>query len=131
MGASGTSNGRIRVVLVDDTVEIRRLLRMTLEFDGRFNIVDEAGDGEAAIKATSEKQPDAVILDLAMPVMDGLQAIPQILEEAPQTKILVLSGFDSGSMSAEAIARGAHAYVEKGGDLDDLATKLLELCSSD
>lgn len=131
MGGAGTSNGRIRVVLVDDTIEIRRLLRMTLEFDGRFSVVDEAGDGEAAIKATSDKQPDAVILDLAMPVMDGLQAIPYILEEAPRTKILVLSGFDSGSMSAEAITRGAHAYIEKGGDLEDLATKLLDLCSSE
>lgn len=131
MGATETSNDRIRVVLVDDTVEIRRLLRMTLEFDGRFNVVDEAGDGEAAIKATSEKQPDAVILDLAMPVMDGLQAIPQILEEAPRTKILVLSGFDSESMSSEAMTRGAHAYVEKGGDLEELATKLLDLCSAE
>ena len=128
MGAS--VNGRIGVVLVDDTIEIRRLLRMTLEFDGRFKVLDEAGDGVAAVKAASEQQPDAVVLDLAMPVMDGLQAIPQILRESPETKILVLSGFDAGQMSNEAIKRGAHAYVEKGGDLDELPAKLHNLVNA-
>lgn len=125
----GTENGRIRVVLVDDTIEIRQLLRMRLEFDGRFNVVDEAGDGVAAVKAASDKQPDAVVLDLAMPVMDGLQAIPQIRREAPDAKILVLSGFDADQMSNEAMNRGAHAYIEKGGDLEELPGKLVALCS--
>jgi DNA-binding NarL/FixJ family response regulator len=124
-----TSNGRIRVVLVDDTIEIRQLLRMTLEFDGRFKVIDEAGDGVGAIKAAGEHHPDAIVLDLAMPVMDGLQAIPEIRREAPEAKILVLSGFDAGQMSNEALKRGADAYVEKGGDLDELPGKLHELCS--
>ena len=127
MGAA--ENGRIRVVLVDDTIEIRKLLRMKLEFDGRFKVVDEAGDGVAAVKAAGEKQPDAVVLDLAMPVMDGLQAIPQIRREAPHAKILVLSGFDADQMSNEALKRGAHAYIEKGGDLEELPAKLHDLCS--
>jgi DNA-binding NarL/FixJ family response regulator len=118
----------IRVVLVDDTVEIRQLLRMALELDGRFNVIDEAGDGASAIKLAGEKQPDAVVLDLAMPVMDGLQAIPEIRREAPAAKILVLSGFDTRQMSSEALSRGADAYVEKGGDLQDLASKLINLC---
>ena len=122
-------NGRIRVVLVDDTIEIRKLLRMKLEFDGRFKVVDEAGDGVAAVKAASEKQPDAIVLDLAMPVMDGLQAIPQIRREAPDAKILVLSGFEAEQMSNEALNRGAHAYIEKGGDLEELPGKLIALCS--
>ena len=117
-------------MLVDDTVEIRRMLRMTLEIDGRFKVVDEAGDGEAAVRIASEKQPDAVVLDLAMPVMDGLQAIPKILENAPDAKILVLSGFDAKQMSNEALSRGAHDYVEKGADLSDLAGRLVSLCAS-
>ena len=124
-----TENGRIRVVLVDDTIEIRKLLRMKLEFDGRFKVVDEAGDGVAAVKAASEMQPDAIVLDLAMPVMDGLQAIPQIRREAPNAKILVLSGFEADQMSNEALNRGAHAYIEKGGDLEELPGKLIALCS--
>ena len=120
----------IRVVLVDDTVEIRRMLRMTLEVDGRFHVIDEAGDGEAAVRIANEKQPDAIVLDLAMPVMDGLQAIPEIRKGAPNAKILVLSGFDAHQMSSEALSRGAHGYVEKGGDLSDLATTLVSLCAS-
>lgn len=122
--------GAIRVVLVDDTVEIRRMLRMTLEIDGRFEVVDEAGDGAAAVRIANEKQPDAIVLDLAMPVMDGLQAIPEIRKGAPDAKILVLSGFDARQMSNEALSRGAHDYVEKGGDLSDLATRLVGLCAS-
>lgn len=130
MSRSGADKKAIRVVLVDDTVEIRRLLRMTLEMDGRFDVIDEAGDGASAVKLVGEKQPDAVVLDLAMPVMDGLQAIPAIREEAPAAKILVLSGFDGHQMSSEAISRGAHAYIEKGGDLRDLASTLISLCAS-
>ncbi|MDQ3986041.1 MAG: response regulator transcription factor [Actinomycetota bacterium] len=120
----------ITVLLADDTVEIRRLLRMTLEADGRFTVVDEAGDGVAAVRIAKEKKPDVVVLDLAMPVMDGLQAIPEIRSATPKTKILVLSGFDAAQMSGEALARGAHAYIEKGGELDDLADAVAALCSN-
>ena len=130
MSRANSEGGPIRVVLVDDTEEIRRLLRTTLEIDGRFDVIDEAADGVAAVRIAGEKQPDAVILDLAMPVMDGLQAIPAIRKEAPATKILVLSGFDAAQMSREAMSRGAHGYVEKGGDLNDLATMLVSLCAS-
>lgn len=130
MSHGNAESGPIRVVLVDDTEEIRRLLRMTLEVDGRFRIIDEAADGVTAVRIASEKQPDAVILDLAMPVMDGLQAIPEIRKGAPDAKILVLSGFDARQMTYEAMARGAHGYVEKGGDLNDLATMLVSLCAS-
>lgn len=121
---------RIRVVLADDTAEIRKLLRLTLEIDGRFQILDEAGDGEAAVTITADTRPDAIVLDLAMPVKDGLQAIPEIKERSPETKILVLSGFDADQMSDEALSRGADAYIEKGGDLDDLAEALVDLCAS-
>ena len=130
MTEKDTRGEAIRVVLVDDTAEIRRMLRMTLEIDGRFVVVDEAGDGAAAVRIANEKQPDAVVLDLAMPVMDGLQAIPEIRKGAPEAKILVLSGFDARQMSSEALSRGAHGYVEKGGDLNDLASTLVSLCAS-
>jgi DNA-binding NarL/FixJ family response regulator len=123
------NGSRCRVLLVDDTPEIRQLLRFALELDRRFEIVGEAGDGAAAIDLTRDEAPDAVVLDLAMPVMDGLQAIPEILRESPETKILVLSGFEARQMSDEAMARGAHAYVEKGQSLSELASLLAQLCS--
>jgi DNA-binding NarL/FixJ family response regulator len=120
---------RCRVLLADDTPEIRQLLRMSLEMDGRFEIVGEAEDGAAAVELTHAETPDAVILDLAMPVMDGLQAIPEILRTAPAAKILVLSGFEARQMSKEAIARGAHAYIEKGKNMKEVATLLADLCA--
>lgn len=126
----GLVNPRIRVVLADDTAEIRKLLRLTLEIDGRFQVLEEAENGETAVAITADTRPDAIVLDLAMPVKDGLQAIPEIRERSPRTKILVLSGFDADQMSAEALSRGADAYIEKGGDLDDLADALVNLCAS-
>jgi DNA-binding NarL/FixJ family response regulator len=121
---------RHRVLLADDTPEIRQLLRLSLELDGRFEIVGEAEDGASAVELTHAEVPDAVVLDLAMPVMDGLQAIPEIRRNAPDAKILVLSGFEARQMSKEALARGAHAYIEKGDNMKEVASLLADLCSS-
>ena len=104
----------IRVVLADDTADIRMLLRASLEIDGRFEVVAEAEDGREAIDMAVEHLPDVVVLDLAMPVMDGLQAIGPITEGSPDSKIVILSGFDATEMAEEALGRGAHAYLEKG-----------------
>lgn len=117
----------IRVLLADDTAEIRRLLRLNLELDGRFEIVGEAADGAEAVALAGSLLPDAVVLDLAMPVMDGLQAIPVILESSPASKILVLSGFDHSRMEARAREQGAHGYLEKGAAFVKVADKLVEL----
>jgi signal transduction histidine kinase len=103
-----------RVLLADDTPEIRMLVRMALELEGGFEIVAEAGNGAQALELSDEHQPDAVVIDLAMPVMDGLEAIPAIKKGNPNAKILVLSGFDAGQMKDEALEAGADAYLEKG-----------------
>jgi DNA-binding NarL/FixJ family response regulator len=118
---------RIRVLLADDTPEIRRLIRLNLELDGRFEIVGEAADGAEAVALAESLRPDAVILDLAMPVMDGLQAIPLILESCPASRILVLSGFDHSRMEARAREQGAHGYLEKGAAFVQIADTLIEL----
>ena len=117
----------VRVVLADDTVEIRALLRLALELDGRFEVVGEAGDGEEAVRRADELRPDAVVLDLAMPVMDGLCAIPLLRSAVPNVKILVLSGFDARQMADEALARGAHDYVVKGAAFEEIADRLAAL----
>ena len=90
------------------------LVRMALELEGGFEVVGEAGDGREALDLSDEHLPDAVVLDLAMPVMDGLEAIPAIKKNNPSAKILVLSGFDASQMKDEAIQAGADAYLEKG-----------------
>ena len=114
----------IRVVVVDDDSHLRDLFKMMLELEDGFEVVGEAGDGKAAISRAEECQPDLVMLDLEMPVMDGLQALPLILEAAPQTKVVVVSGFPEESLEARALAAGAAAYVAKGLSVEDLVRQL-------
>jgi YesN/AraC family two-component response regulator len=102
-------------------------LRLTLELDGRFEIVGEAANGKEAVQLAADEHPDVVILDLAMPVMDGMEAIPQIREVSPETKIVMLTGFDSGRLSEQAMSLGAHAYLEKSLALLDISSTLIEV----
>lgn len=119
---------KCKVVLADDTPEIRTLLRLTLEDQGDIEVVGEAADGAEAVEIVSELQPHALVLDLAMPVMDGFETIPEVRRRAPDTKIIVLSGFDSGLMSQRALNLGADLYFEKGISFVDLAEKVAGTC---
>lgn len=114
-------------MIVDDVADYRELLRLCLPPE--FEVVGEASDGKEAVAAAMAQQPDAMILDISMPVMDGLQAIPEILELSPETRILVLSGFTEHSMSLRALDLGAHAYLEKGAKLEQIEKILAELCA--
>lgn len=114
-------------MLADDVAEWRLLLRLLLEDDGQFVVVAEAADGAAAIAACEREQPELVLLDLAMPVMDGLEAIPEIRSRSPRTCVVVLSGFARAELEPQSLARGAHAYLEKDGDLAGMTETLLEL----
>ncbi len=119
----------IRVLVVDDVPDVRNLLRMNLEIDGRFEIIGEAGNGNEAIKLVQELQPDAVILDLMMPGKSGIEAIPDIIRDSPDTKIVVLTAHDERRrMKAE--AAGAHQYEFKGQDMiRRLTSHLIDLCN--
>ena len=112
--------GQIRVLLADDLPEIRQLVRTNLEFDGRFDIVGEAANGLEAVALVTEHHPDVVVLDLAMPEMDGLAAISRINQVAPGTKIVVLSAFPDDYNSGLVTSLGAHAFIEKDRPIDDL-----------
>lgn len=118
---------RLRVVLADDTTEYRLLLRLILQQDGRFEIVGEAATGVDAVRLCCDEAPDVIVLDLAMPVMDGLQAIPEIRAQAPETAIVVLSGFARGRLERQALASGARAYVEKGEAFSIIVSTLLDV----
>jgi DNA-binding NarL/FixJ family response regulator len=106
----------IRVVLVDDSEDLRLLVRLALEREADFTIVAEAGDGEAGVAAVAAQKPHLVLLDIAMPVMDGLQALTLIREESPGSIVVMLSAFTVSSGALDrAMALGAHGYIEKGG----------------
>ena len=119
-GGCMTDSAPISVFLVDDVPELRELIKFGLEEDPGFEIVGEAGDGRTALAGIAQTQPAAVLLDLSMPDMDGLQAIPQIREGDPEVAIIVLSGFSADRMSGPALERGADGYVEKGTPIQEL-----------
>lgn len=112
------------VVVIDDTPDLRLLLRMVLEISDRYTVVGEAGDGAAGIEIVQEWQPDVVLLDLAMPIMDGLEALPGIRDACPNAQIVVLSGFEADRMAGQAIERGAAGYLQKGTAPDDIVRAL-------
>ncbi|MGH9063388.1 MAG: response regulator [Acidimicrobiales bacterium] len=80
-----------KVLIVDDSDGLRGLYRLALELDGRFQVVGEATDGAAAIDRARDLQPTFVMLDVQMPVMDGLTALPEILDAAPHSRVLLHS----------------------------------------
>jgi DNA-binding NarL/FixJ family response regulator len=119
-GGGTTGSQPISVYLVDDVVELRELVRLGLEEDPDFEIAGEAGDGRSGIKGIAATEPDAVLLDLSMPDMDGLQAIPEIRERHPDLAIIVLSGFSADRMGEIVPNRGTDAYIEKGTPIQDI-----------
>jgi DNA-binding NarL/FixJ family response regulator len=119
-----------RVLIADDVANMRQLVRFCLDED-RFDIVGEAADGAEAVRLAREHEPDAIILDLSMPVMDGLQVIEEVRRHLPKTRILVLSGFASSTLSEQALALGADAYLEKGVGFDELQDILTGLCPAE
>lgn len=112
-----------RVLLVDDSSDIRLLLRRMLKRSS-FDVIGEACDGREAIVLAEQLRPDVVVLDLAMPVMDGLEALPEIRRSLPHAKIVVLSGFDEARTERAALDAGADAYMEKGGELAHIIATL-------
>jgi YesN/AraC family two-component response regulator len=120
----------LRILIADDSPDIRLLLRMYLS-GSKLEVVGEAADGKQAVELVTLEKPDAVILDLSMPVMDGLEAIPLIKEASPQTKIVVLSGFEADRMAEAALELGAERYLQKGVGLGEISQLLWDLCRSD
>jgi DNA-binding NarL/FixJ family response regulator len=107
----------IRVLVCDDVEAFRALMRYALQEDPGIEVVGEAADGMAAIGAAERLQPDVVLLDLTMPVLDGIDAIPAVIERAPAARVVALSGWGAERMAEAALAQGAIAYVEKSDDV--------------
>jgi NarL family two-component system response regulator LiaR len=117
---SVTEREPISVYLVDDVPELRELVKYGLEDDPGFEVVGEAGDGRSALEGIAETRPAAVLLDLSMPDMNGLEAILEIRQNDADVAIIVLSGFTADKMRAPVIERGADDYVEKGTPMAEL-----------
>ena len=117
----------ITVVVCDDVPELRSLARAVLEEQGEMKVVGEAANGREAIEIIDRFQPDVAVLDLSMPELDGLEAIPLIHQVAPSTQIVVFSGFEEGRVAEIALRLKASRYVRKGAPLEDLRSAVREL----
>jgi two-component system nitrate/nitrite response regulator NarL len=104
---------KIRAVLVDDHVILRATLATVLDSSGEIEVLGEGSNGEEAIKLVDQLKPDVLLLDLNMPVMSGLTALPQIKQTNPGVKVLVLTGRDETSYIMRALRGGANGYMVK------------------
>ena len=120
----------VDVYLCDDVPELRQLMRLILEEDADLRVVGEAGDAATAIEEIAELQPDVVVLDLSMPGMDGLEALPLIRRASPDTTVIVFSGFTEQRMATLALERGADRYIEKGEPLERVRQAVRELAAT-
>jgi two-component system chemotaxis response regulator CheB len=110
---------RIRVLIVDDSAVIRAVITRTISAHADMEVAGVAPNGEAAVRAAALFKPDIVILDIEMPVMDGITALPLILKEAPQTRVVICSTLSArgADISLKALSLGATECVLKpGGD---------------
>ena len=131
--AAGTHAARgdlTRVLVVDDEQSMRNLVRLTLEDHQQFHIVGEAPDGREAVALARHYQPDLVLLDLAMPGVGGLEALPLIRAVAPQAQVVVLSGLEPADLADKAQCQGAAGYLCKGAAPDRFVEELHRLLDS-
>jgi DNA-binding NarL/FixJ family response regulator/tRNA A-37 threonylcarbamoyl transferase component Bud32 len=117
----------IRVMLVDDHTMIRRMLAGFLEARDEFVVVGEAADGDTALREALALLPDVMLLDLNMPGKGGLEILPILRSEAPNIKILVLTGRDEDWYIMRAMRAGAHGYVLKSGDENELMDGIIKV----
>lgn len=116
------STAAVRVVLVDDQTLVRSGFRLILERDEAIDVIGEAADGQQAVDATRRLRPDVVLMDVRMPVMDGLEATRRILADEPAgaPRVVVLTTFELDEYVFEALRAGASGFLLKDTEPDEL-----------
>jgi two-component system response regulator NreC len=110
---------KITVLLVDDHALVRRGFRRMLEDDPQISVVGEASDGREAVRLATELQPKVIVMDCAMPELNGIEATRKILEKLPKVEILMLSMHSEETLVTQALEAGARGYILKNAmDLD-------------
>lgn len=114
--------------MADDSTEVIDMLRLAFDLEDDIEVVGTAGNGQEAVTVVTATRPDAIVLDLQMPVLSGLDAIPLIREVAPETYIVVFSSRGVPGVDDEAFRRGAHVYIEKPAEVPAILQLLRSLC---
>jgi NarL family two-component system response regulator LiaR len=120
MDAHDSEQGRTRVVVVDDHHAVRTGISAALLTANDIELVGEAADGEEALRVCEEVRPDVVIMDLKLPGMDGITAIRELRQRAPEVRILALTSFPDEYWVQETLHAGATSYLLKNVELDTL-----------
>lgn len=124
-----TSSTSCRVAICDDVPDFRRVLSLLLGSEPGIELVGEAGNGREAIELVETTEVDVLLLDLAMPIMDGMVALPRIVEASPTTRVVMLTGFGSDAIRRQAFELGASSFVEKGSTPSEIIAAVTDACS--
>ena len=126
-----SADERIRVMIVDDHSIVRVGLKQVLEQSGEFEVVGEAADGEEAVRVAADVSPDVVVMDVIMPKKDGVEACREIMESAPETRVVMLTASTEEDAIVEAVAAGATGYLQKETDRERLLSTVRDAVSGE
>lgn len=115
----------INIAIIDDHKMVREGLRQLLEFEGDINVIAEAGNGEEGYKVIKSDKPDVVLLDINMPVMNGLELLKKIRMENDQTRILILTIHNEVEYLSKAVEIGVNGYVLKDSESSELKKAIM------
>lgn len=125
------TDGNVRVLLADDHPVVRGGLVALIDTLPGIEVVGQAGDGQQALRETALLRPDVVIMDLRMPVLDGVEATRRIVRDYPGVAVLVLTMFDQDALIADALSAGAHGYLLKGAEQDEIERAIRAVASGE
>ena len=120
----GVLRTRLRIAIADDNEAVRVLLRTIVQGEADFEFVGEAADGFEAVSLTERERPDLLVLDMAMPGLDGFQVLDHLRSSCPEVRIVVYSGSGAASMKNAVLERGAADCVKKGVSTQELVERL-------
>lgn len=126
MSNSAHTNGGAAagVLICDDNDAMRMLLGVIVAGSPKLEVVGEASNGNDAVVQATRLQPTVILLDLAMPVRSGLDALPELREVAPEARVIVYSGYAGEIVADEVLALGAASYLEKGAHPDTIVATI-------
>lgn len=131
MGEARSETAVVRLVIADDQTLFRQGLARLLQSDSRIDVVGEAADGEVAVTMAEQLRPDVILMDVHMPVLDGITATLRISKTVPDVKVLMLSTFDGEGEIVPALRAGARGYLLKDSKAESIINCVLAVWSGE